>query len=125
MKFIKQFENFESSFYHIATTQDIEKRLYNDFIITGKTLEKVISILDRYDLDYDSYDEDEDGNVQMFRVYTYGDSDETRYMISLLEDEWWYIEEITDGGSGRPDDKVYVCDQFEGLIKFIEDIIII
>lgn len=125
MKFIKQFENFGNDFYHVATGQELENKFHSDYKITGKTLDKLISVLDKYELDYDSYDEKEDGNVEMFRVFSYEGDSETRYMISLLKDEWWAVEEISDGGSGNPDDKVYICDQFEGLIKFIEDIIII
>lgn len=125
MKFIKQFENFENDFYHVATSQELKNKFHDNCMITGKTLNKLISVLDKYELDYDSYDENEDGNVLLFRVYSYEDVSETRYMISLLKDEWWAVEEITNDGAGNPDDKVYICDQFEGLIKFIEDIIII
>lgn len=125
MKFIKQFENFGNDFYHVATSQELEYNFHDDCMITGKTLDKLISVLDKYELDYDLYDEKEDGNVLSFRIYSYGDVSETGYMISLLKDEWWLVEEITNDWAGSPDDKVYICDQFEGLIKFIEDIIII
>ncbi len=123
MKHLKKF-NESNSFYSTISYVEIEDlRSHNRELFSDDEVNSIVSKLDNF---FNEKHYKIEGNkrigVETIEIgdKQYGPSD-VKFYISKYEDEWYGIEYYKAVGLAYQK-TYYKCDQFEGLLKFLDDI---
>jgi hypothetical protein len=123
MKYLKKF-NESNSFYSTVSYVEMEDlRSHNRELFNDDEVNSIISKLDNlFDEKYYKIEGNKRVGVEAIEIRDkqYGPSD-VKFYISKYEDEWYGIE-YYKAVALKYQITYYKCDQFEGLLKFLDDI---
>lgn len=118
MKYLKEYKLFESSdLPYVEITRDVILRLPqisdNWVAFTQNELSKIQELVP--DAHFSKTIKTDPDDIRI-------DSKESGIIMIKLKDEWYYV--MMDMSDQAQDDLFFKCDQFEGLIKLIQDYIV-
>lgn len=103
MKYLKTFESSSDDYYHEITDVEWNKLSKRSLRFTEGEFQKIRKLIKHY-LDLEIVD------LGMYNYISCGN----RFEINKLDDEWYIVY-------SHEDERSYKCDQWEGLLKYIQD----
>ena len=132
MKYLKQFEGYDSSYYEVITLNQWDEVSYDNKWISIDTrsfieLKSVLEDLSKMNPKYEKISDSEKGKLSYSITYRYGD-DYDEILMGLADDivYIWYIflaqyTKKDDGNYTKFQAEYYKCDQIEGVFQLLKD----